>query len=819
MEPQFESPPARITPKFSRYKSVRRAAAADAERQAQEESAKCAPPMLAAKAQSDTIARSMSRYRRHRTAPTGPAAIDTPPMPALPTASQTSAKPRPEGAARNEIGETATRGNNRGVEARIDQADDEELSEVEKARMREEAMRALTMAERPRAASRAPAIQQHLKQKAPDMEKRQELKQSDIQSANAHKRASWKDKFGFSRHKASADHARSHDKPGPEATQGNAEPLFPGIDAPLSAVNAGERRVLIKHNSTSIHLPVLPTTRVKDLVYSATNLFSANIDSKTAIMLESFSSLGLERPLRRYEHVRDVMNSWTVEDANALVISESPYEGASDRLELKAAPATQPSDATFYLYYSSKPGKWDKRYVTLRTDGQVVISKKSDPKEAKDYSNICHISDFDIYTPTNRQLSKKLRPPKKICFAIKSQQKSSLFVSTENFVHFFATSDAQLAQNWYDAVHGWRCWYLVHVVKLSEKHQETVKSSAMPGDEHGQLRHRHHMSTDSAPYQLGSFKPLVEFGRNAESDVEMSDKRSVEYNGSGNSRDMFLRKKKTRDHAPPPTSYSSTLTKLDTGNGSISEQDDGSTFSPDSLLGRVYSQRQAAQREREAKENEAFMSQGLLNNLSPSTSNPSSHSMPFSNPSTRHNNGRSNTVPSHHHPEDVSHSRSNSVRQKPKPLVDLTPVYREPPQHARKGHGVKIGPGMPLVEAATGLEPIPGVPDIPSATTWRREQAQPVTANESSAASIISRRANTIRSPQHGEMINSPNFPFMPNGLVALSGNSPATGQANIEVGRGIATGDRHTTRPLLDMTPASQFAEGSLLHNIERGM
>lgn len=780
--------PTGTTPKFSRYRSVRRAAA---------EAAGEAPP---AKPSNETIARSMSRYRRPKTATTTTPATACPPVPSLPASVQahqavaplSGASPRSE-KAQNPFSDH-----------------DDELSEAEKTRMREEAMRKLTMAERPKAPAMLPQARQESHSQS------YTVNDKEKEGAGHSRRTSWKDRLGLSHHrKVGPD---SHD----DSTQNNSMTLpAPGIDAPVSAVNAGERRVLVKCKSSSLKLPVTPTTRVKDIIFSAANCFSERIDPRNAIIVESFSSLGLERPLRRYEHVRDVLNSWSSDDANALIISDSPFDGPTRKLELSAAPSTAPKDAKFYVYHSSKPGKWDKRYITLRTDGQVVLSKKSDAKEAKDFTNVCHMSDFDIYTPTSRQLAKSVKPPKKICFAIKSQQKSSMFLSTENFLRYFATSDSTIGQEFYDAVHGWRSWYLVHVLEVG-KASETANAIVPPpmsrdGLSPPSTRQQRHVSTDSIPYQLGSFKPLIDFGRNAEPSVSVPEKAAEETTAT--SRDMFLRKKKTRDHAPPPSSFPVHLPSLETQKESLSPQDDDSTFSPDSLLGRTYSQKQAAQREREAREgneHDPFLSHGLLKNLSPtSTDQASSVIMPFSNPSSR-GNSRSNTVRSNHRPaEGFPHSRSNSVR-KGKPLVDLTPTYREPPQHARKGHGVKADSGMPLVEAATGLEAIPGIPNIPPATTWRRDEAAP-------AAPPGRRRANTVKSQHqtHAPVLDpfaSPSdaAPFIPNGLVALSASIPSA-QAGSGVGRGIATGDRHATRPLLDMTPQSQFAEGSLLRSIEK--
>lgn len=246
------------------------------------------------------------------------------------------------------------------------------------------------------------------------------------------------------------------------------ETTVPSFDAPLSAVNAGERRVIVKYKESLMSLPVTPSTTPEDIIYAAALEKPNLIDVHYSVLLESFNKVGLERPLRKYEHIRDVLNSWDNDSQNSLVIVPSPTGGMNDDLDVKNVSRKQPAETSVYLYHSQKPGHWEKRLVTLRSDGQMVLKKNG-----KDTVNICHLTDFDIYVPTSRQKSRKIKPPKKVCFAVKSQQKSSMFISTANFVHFFSTNDKATAASWYKAVQGWRSWYLV--TKMGEG-REAVKS-------------------------------------------------------------------------------------------------------------------------------------------------------------------------------------------------------------------------------------------------------------------------------------------------------------------------------------------------------
>ena len=145
-------------------------------------------------------------------------------------------------------------------------------------------------------------------------------------------------------------------------------------------------------NKSHILLPVTPTTTPLDLIRSASNCLAEPIDVRTAVILESFQKVGVKRPLRNYEHVRDVMNSWDDDKQNDLVIVDSNQSQIDQQLLLASKVADEkPAGMGCYIHWSSKPGKWSKRYFTLREDGQLVMSKS---ETSKDQENICHLSEI-----------------------------------------------------------------------------------------------------------------------------------------------------------------------------------------------------------------------------------------------------------------------------------------------------------------------------------------------------------------------------------------------------------------------------------------
>ncbi|KJZ75023.1 hypothetical protein HIM_05509 [Hirsutella minnesotensis 3608] len=249
--------------------------------------------------------------------------------------------------------------------------------------------------------------------------------------------------------------------------------IVPQFDAPTSAINGGERRVIVRCLSSTITLPITAETSPTQIVQSAAKMTNHVVTPTTCVVIECYFMLGLERRLRRYERVRDVLNSWDNDEQNSLIIlpCDSPKEERG--LDMESVPRTEESPPGFclQLYHSARPGKWHKRWVTLMDGGQMFASKRPEAGPAdKDSTVLCHLSDFDIYMPKESEMRRNLKPPKKFCYAIKSQQKTFVFPNGENFVHFFCTDDAKVASRFHDVVHGWRSWYLVNrMVNLARK--------------------------------------------------------------------------------------------------------------------------------------------------------------------------------------------------------------------------------------------------------------------------------------------------------------------------------------------------------------
>ncbi|KAL6807190.1 hypothetical protein GGI42DRAFT_271281 [Trichoderma sp. SZMC 28013] len=479
----------------------------------------------------------------------------------------------------------------------------------------------------------------------------------------------------------------------------------PDGDAPISAINGGERRITVRCLSSTINLEVTADTTPEDILIATAAQTRHDIDVETSVVLECYDTLGLERRMRRYEHVRDTLNSWDRDQDNSLMVVPCDTPGDNDNLELSSVPQTdEPAPGfTIQLYHSPRPGKWSKRFITLLSTGQVFASKRADAQPAdKDSTSLCHLTDFDIYKPKESEVKRHLKPPKKICYAIKSQQKTVVFPNGENFVHFFCTDDAAVAQRFFDQVHAWRSWYIVNKITHSRPIERpppldlSVESIKMPI-----IPEKSPRVSSGLTLSTGSFIDESDFTRAIE---ESTRKLALE---------AQLNKNKPRGRKASSASVAHSVKE---------------TFSPTGLLGEGYEKRKeeaAAASETSTdiksptvKKLEGPFTEGpsLLNSIGLSSpKSPKSPEQPPVKswfPSAAEHSARNRTASiSLRRPVTADPSTQSDHGKGPAPLLNFASNFPEPPRPregprqgpgSRRGHGLRPPPGSPLVNFATG---------------------------------------------------------------------------------------------------------------------
>ena len=532
--------------------------------------------------------------------------------------------------------------------------------------------------------------------------------------------------------------------------------------------------------------------------------------------MEWFKKVDIKRPLRNYEYVRDVMNSWDFDDQNELIIVDSAIDGIDqDELLSYGVPEKRPEGMSCMLNYSSRPGKWSKRYFLLRPDGQLVTAKND---KAKDQENVCHLTDYDIYHVTQAKIG-RVKPPKKICFAVKSLQKSNIFADESQYVHFFCTNDKTIANTFWKALQSWRSWHLKY-----EKGEGLKKSPATKKvlDSHGPgilpaaPSHSRGESVGSH-YQLGDFKPLLDMGDFNKRLDEIEVHKPGEYPDDAplsklsGAQAIHTRRRSLRVKQPPPPSRG--LAALATSNtlednsrqNSITQSyksQDEETFAAGGLLGRTYTNRQKAAQDRELKQNGAFTEgPSLISNMDQLVAQGGSGL------------NRSSSTRSNHHrrtSSDIRRTASKRIPGMPQPLIDLTPQYRPPPQFAKQGKGYNPGAGAgPLVESATSMEE---AIQVPSSTDWRAKPRPVYAPQPNERTKSLKGRGQPLAAHTFNNHNGAPqdDAEAFTGGLLSQAGYA----QGHATVGRGVMDGSK-ARGPMLDFGGEQQFQSGSLLGNI----
>jgi hypothetical protein len=588
----------------------------------------------------------------------------------------------------------------------------------------------------------------------------------------------------------------------------------PLSDAPVSGVANAERRVRIKFGNSEINLPADANTTAQQLIKSASNVMSETFNPRAAVIFEYYQDQGVRRPLRMYEHVHAVMNSWADDYRNFLVIEESDLE--SDR-ELYEANAPQQHDLKQFerwLKFQYKGNKWDDRWVVVRTDGQITAAKN---QSGKDVTNVCNLSDFDVYRPVPE--GRKRKSSKRVVMSIKSQQKSAMFLDMSDFIHHFYTEDRRAADEFFRTIQDWRSSYLVNKLGQGKPNDHHLHANNQPAG------HNRNMSAESH-YMLGSFNDLgLDFSSFAKppepvlAPVEENPRKNsyeehrplgafglIMPSAQEHSKMMHSRQLSQRQARPraPPTAMRHGIPSRPGGRDDAlqalnanaparqswdSNRSGEGAFNPNGLLGSGYEQRR-----HNAKPSQ---DQGNSSGLQRTTSIRSTRSQ-------RRNSFDSATL-----------GRRDSVRRPEldfgKPLLDFTPQYKEPPQFARRGKGFRPDQTQPggLIESATTPENPLG---LPISEDWRIRPKTSAGSGGLDRAKSVS-RSKSVRRPG---AVTEEREPFTGSGLLASS--SGRAGWGDGKTGHGVVSANQARGGPMLDMSERSMFGNGTLLRKMEVG-
>ncbi|TKY89720.1 hypothetical protein EX895_001505 [Sporisorium graminicola] len=207
--------------------------------------------------------------------------------------------------------------------------------------------------------------------------------------------------------------------------------------------------ILSRQRFTVVEVPV--SARARDLALEVVERERLPMDDSKGgwVVFDCSAQLGIERPLREYEMITDVVNVRAHPRTDYFLIKRtelSPY------LSIRSVPSSSPALAG-WVYVQDRKKKWNKRWLELRDHGLYHAKNE----KGKDETTICQISTFDVYLVD----SSAIKMPKANGFALRSQDPITMFEKPEqDYMHYFCLTDPAAHRDWVRAILNARTYIL-----------------------------------------------------------------------------------------------------------------------------------------------------------------------------------------------------------------------------------------------------------------------------------------------------------------------------------------------------------------------
>ncbi|KAG0008339.1 hypothetical protein BGZ80_003558 [Entomortierella chlamydospora] len=167
----------------------------------------------------------------------------------------------------------------------------------------------------------------------------------------------------------------------------------------------------------------------------------------------------IERPLRDFEVILDVMKTWEADKDNKMICKSFPARNELTAKEVirLVGPAGQESFVRphGWVHLETKKSKWVKRYLHI-TDTAVYHSKDS---KFTGESMLCMLRNFDVYSV---QVPRK-KAPTKFGFALKSSDSIHMFETPEDdYIHYICTETGDSLREWLVGLRAAKGMFMYH---------------------------------------------------------------------------------------------------------------------------------------------------------------------------------------------------------------------------------------------------------------------------------------------------------------------------------------------------------------------
>ncbi|KAI9326217.1 hypothetical protein BDR26DRAFT_148406 [Obelidium mucronatum] len=165
-------------------------------------------------------------------------------------------------------------------------------------------------------------------------------------------------------------------------------------------------------------------------------LGSAFVDDGSWTLFEVCNDFGIERPLRDWEIVTDILEAWDpTTSTNVLILK--PY-GFRNTLVPRCIIGKWPRvEGRFDI--EVKLGKWKRKYFILKEDSIYYKEREFDRE-----TWLCRLNNFDVYTLT----TPRKRATTQYCFALRSASSVTMFENMAEYIHFFCVDTKDQLADW-----------------------------------------------------------------------------------------------------------------------------------------------------------------------------------------------------------------------------------------------------------------------------------------------------------------------------------------------------------------------------------
>lgn len=208
-------------------------------------------------------------------------------------------------------------------------------------------------------------------------------------------------------------------------------------------------RVYIGNRQNYVTVEISKLACIRDLLFAVQKketLTTGDLSEGGWAVYDVCAGLGLERPLREYEILADVLQSRHEIHNDSFLIRRS---GLSPYLTREAVPTTPPAIAGWvYVQDNGKKRSWTKRWLELRN--HALFQSKTE--KGKDAVLLCHLTSFDVYTAVAGE-AWAAQAPKKYVFAMRSDNAVHLFEDPDkDYAFHLCLSDEKAARHWITSI-------------------------------------------------------------------------------------------------------------------------------------------------------------------------------------------------------------------------------------------------------------------------------------------------------------------------------------------------------------------------------